>query len=296
MTEFRAGGTDLMERRRSGVSTGPIVDIGHRPDLVSVRTLDGGGIAIGALVPVADVATNPVLVDGFPGLAAAAGSLATPQIRRVATVGGNLLQRSRCWYYRHPATSCLKKGGTDCPARTGNHRYHVLFDLGPCVAPHPSTLGMTLLAYGASVVTDRRTLAVADVFGDGSDGTRDHRLDEDELLTEVRLPAPVPGERAAYFRAISRAYAEWPLVEAITRLAVEDGVVVAAWVAVGGVAPVPLRLSTVEEMLVGGPATEAAFEAAATRAAEGANPLPQTRYKAGLLAGTVLETLLRASA
>jgi xanthine dehydrogenase YagS FAD-binding subunit len=301
MTEFRAGGTDLMERRRSGVSRGPVHDLGRHPELSTVEWRSDGGVTVGALVTIAEIAADPRIAVGYPGLAAAAGALATPQIRRVGTVGGNLLQRSRCWYFRHPATSCLKKGGTDCPARSGNHRYGVLFDLGPCVAPHPSTLGAALLAYAAIVDTDHRAaLPVAEVFGDGSDGTRDHQLGAGELLTRVSLPPPVPGERAAYFRAISRTYAEWPLAEAVVRLGTDDGGDVVegrtvAWaaVAVGGVAPVPLRLHPAEAALVGQPATPAAFSAAAAHAVEGANPLPLTGYKASVLAGVVTESLER---
>jgi len=301
MSELRAGGTDLGERRRSGVSRGPVEDLGDRPDLSGVDwSGPDGGATIGALVTIAELAADARIGAGYPGLAAAAAELATPQIRRVATVGGNLLQRTRCWYFRHPATSCLKKGGTDCPARSGNHRYGVLFDLGTCVAPHPSTLGTALLAYDATVATDRRpTLSVAEVFGDGSDGTRDHRLDADELLTRVTLPPPVVGEQAAYFRATSRAYAEWPLVEAVVRLRIDDGeggtgTVAWAGIAVGAVAPVPLRLPRVEMALVGQPVTTAAFAGAAAHAVEGANPLPMTGYKAALLVGTVTEALERA--
>jgi xanthine dehydrogenase YagS FAD-binding subunit len=303
MSEVRAGGTDLGERRHSGVSRGPVMDLGYRPELSGVDwSGTDGGATIGALVTIAKLAADARIAAAYPGLAAAAEALATPQIRRVATVGGNLLQRNRCWYFRHPATSCLKKGGTDCPARSGNHRYGVLFDLGPCVAPHPSTLGTALLAYDAIVATDRRAaLSVAEVFGDGSDGTRDHLLDADELLTRVTLPPPVPGEYAAYFRATSRAYAEWPLIEAVVRLRIDHGegdeVGTVAWagIAVGAVAPVPLRLPRVEAALVGQPVTSAAFAAAAAHAVEGANPLPMTGYKAALLIGAVTEALERSA-
>jgi xanthine dehydrogenase YagS FAD-binding subunit len=294
MTELRAGGTDLSERRRSGVSTGPILDIGYRPELRRIDRAADGSTRIGALVPIATVAAAPEVRADYPGLAAAAGGLATPQIRRVGTIGGNLLQRNRCWYYRNPGTGCLKKGGEHCPARTGNHRYHVLFDLGPCVVPHPSTLGAALLAYGAGVETDRRVLSVGDVFGDGRDGTRDHLLAPDELLTHVTLPPPVPGEHAAYFRAISRTYAEWPLVEAVVRLILHNGLIAHAAVAVGGVAPVPLRLPVAEAVLTGQPVSADVFAAAGTAATDGANPLPQTGFKLALLAGTVTETLHRA--
>jgi xanthine dehydrogenase YagS FAD-binding subunit len=132
------------------------------------------------------------------------------------------------------------------------------------------------------------------VFGDGSDGSRDHQLADGELLTAVRLPAAAPGERAAYHRAISRTHAEWPLVEAVARLVISDGTVEAAGVAVGGVAPVPLRLPAVEAALLGNPPTGAVFEAAAQRAGDGARPLPMTGYKVPLLIGTVREVLERA--
>jgi len=295
--EFRAGGTDLSERRRSGVSRGQVEDIGGRRDLRLIAAGPDGGLDVGALVTVSAVAADPTVRAGYPGLAAAAGGLATPQIRRVATIGGNLLQRSRCWYYRNPHVSCLKSGGTTCPARDGNHLFSVAFDLGPCVAPHPSTIGAALLAYGARVSTAARPrIDVADVFGDGSDGTRDHQLAPDELLTAVHLPAPAPGERAAYHRAITRTYAEWPLVEAVARLVVVNGEIAVAGVAVGGVAPVPLRLPAVEAALVGRPPTPEVLAAAAALAAEGAAPLPMTGYKVPLLVGTVQEVLERAAA
>ncbi|GIJ46279.1 oxidoreductase [Virgisporangium aliadipatigenens] len=294
MSEFRAGGTDLSERRRSGISRGPVRDVGARPELRRITATADGGWEIGAATPMAVLAADEAIRSGYPGLALSAGALATPQIRRIGTIGGNLLQHNRCWYYRNPHTPCLKSGGDTCPARAGNHRFHVAFDLGPCVAPHPSTLGAALLAYAAEVVTDRRVLPVAEVFGDGSDGSRDHRLADGELLTAVRLPPAVAGERAAYHRAISRTYAEWPLVEAVARLVVLDGTVAAAGVAVGGVAPIPLRLPAVEAALLGNPPTGALFEAAARRAADGARPLPMTGYKVPLLVGTVLEVLERA--
>ena len=149
--EYRAGGTDLQQRLRSGVSSGPPIDLGQLPDLDRVEWDEAGAARIGALVPIATLASDPRLGAAYPGLAAGGRGARDPQIRAAGTLGGNLLQRNRCWYYRHPAISCLKKGGEDCPARTGNHLLGVCFDLGPCVAPHPSTLGMALLAYGAEV-------------------------------------------------------------------------------------------------------------------------------------------------
>lgn len=295
--EYRAGGTDLHQRLRSGASSGPPVDLKRLPGLDRTEWDERGGARIGALVPIAALAGDSRLGATYPGLAQCAGALATPQIRAVGTLGGNLLQRNRCWYYRHPAISCLKKGGQNCPARTGNHLFGVCFDLGPCVAPHPSTLGMALLAYDAEVeVAGGRSRPVAALYGDGSDGRHDHQLAEHEILTAVLMPKPLQGERAGYLRVISRALVEWPLVEAVARLAISHGTIDFARVAVGGVAPIPLRLRTVEKALAGRPATTEVIDEAASLAAEGARPLPMTRYKADLLPRTVRETLNRAVA
>ncbi|MFL6142815.1 MAG: FAD binding domain-containing protein [Labedaea sp.] len=291
--EWRAGGTDLTERRRSGVSVGLVRDIDRHPDLTAIRWAADGSVALGALVTLAGLADDDRIRAGYPGLADAAGILATPQLRRVATMGGNLLQHNRCWYYRNPATPCLRKGGTDCPARTGNHRYGVVFDIGPCVAPHPSTIGAALLVYDAMIDTDRRdALAVADLF---DTGTRHHTLEPGELLTTVSLAAPRAGERGAYLRVTSRAQAEWPLAEAVARLVVTDGVITHAGVAVGAVAPVPLRLPDVEAALQGHPPLSRNLTAAAELAAHHARPLPLTGYKLPLLVTVVDDALHRAA-
>jgi xanthine dehydrogenase YagS FAD-binding subunit len=295
--EFRAGGTDVQERLRSGVSRGPIIDLRELAGLDVVQWGQKGAATIGALVPIAVLAADGRVRRSYPGLTAAAGRLATPQIREVGTVGGNLLQRNRCWYYRHPATSCFKKGGDSCPARPGNHLHGVCFDLGPCVAPHPSTLGMALVAYeGVVNCHGGAPRSVAALFGDGSDPRNDHQLAPGELVTSISLPHPRPGERAAYFRVMSRADAEWPLVEVVARLAPAGGVIDFARVAVGGVAPVPLRLPQVEELLVGQRATGQTLRRAAAASTRHADPLPMTGYKVELLAGAVLTTLERAMA
>ena len=156
---------------------------------------------------------------------------------------------------------------------------------------------MALLAYEAQVeVAGAATRPMTALYGDGSDGRHDHQLGDHEILTAVRMPSPLAGERAAYFRVTSRALAEWPLVEAVVRLAVADGAIMLARVAVGGVAPIPLRLQQVEEALTGKRASPEVLEQAAALAAEGGSPLPMTHYKLHLLPHTVSETLGRALA
>jgi xanthine dehydrogenase YagS FAD-binding subunit len=291
--EIRAGGTDLQERRRLHRSRAAVIDLRDVPGLDQVARRDAG-THVGALVRIAAIAEHAELRRDYPGLAAAAGGLATPEIRGRATLGGNLMQEVRCWYYRRPGADCLRAGGRGCPARAGDHLFHVCFDRGPCVAPHPSTLATALLAYEARVeVAGGEARTIEALYGDGSD-PRPSTLPPGSLVTGVSLPAPVPGERAAYVRATARARAEWPLVECVARLVVEGGLVRLARVTVGGVAPVPLRLAEVERLLAGAPATAAAIAAASAFAAAGANPLPMTAYKAELLPGTVLEALEQA--
>jgi xanthine dehydrogenase YagS FAD-binding subunit len=291
--EFRAAGTDLSERRRSGVSRGPLIDIAASAELTGIEWSTDGALRIGAATTIAAVGNNERIAAAYPGIAAAALGLATPQVRHLATLGGNLAQRSRCWYFRNPHIACLRKGGSDCPARSGNHLYHVAFDLGPCVAPHPSTMAAALLAYDASVVTDQRTLTIAKLTGDGSNGAADNALRPGEMIRSIALPARLSGERALYQRAISRTHAEWPLAELCARAVVKDGTFQFIRLAAGGIAPVPLRLAAAEAALQGKPANTATIAEAARLATSGAKPLPMTGYKLDLLSGLMRDVLER---
>ena len=286
---FRAGGTDLQERLRSTNAAPRILDLMGIDDFVGIRfgagqglvedatgaaaagdesgdagdgagqhdgggehhVRLGGGTRIGAGTRMSVVADG--LIESYPALAKTTASLATPQVRAVGTIGGNLLQHTRCWYARHPDLSCFKTGGYSCPARDGRHLYGVVFDTSDCVHPHPSSMAMALLLYDAEVAVagaGRRT--VAELLGDGSDPRRDNLLGEGEVVTAVHLPQPWEHERAAYFRSISRFEAEWPLVEAVCRVRLaDDGSVADCGIGVGGVAPVPLRMRHAEDLLRG---------------------------------------------
>jgi len=294
--EIRAGGTDLMDRRRHNISTGDIIDISNIGGLGNIEASTDGGYRIGSSVKLDTIAKDKNLIDHYPGLAMASGALATPQIRYMATLGGVILQTTRCWYFRHEAFQCYKKGGNDCPAREGDHRFGVAFDISPCAFPHPSTIGMVLMNYDALVeINDSETRSVVDVYGDGKDPAITHTLKQGEILTQVILPKPIADERASYFRSMSRARAEWALVEASVRMVVdENNMITMARVAMGGVAHIPMLLPNVNSALEGQAATEETFKAAAKIATEGASPLPQTNYKVPLIYGTVLETLNRA--
>lgn len=295
--EFRAAGTDLSERRRSGLSQGPLIDIAATPGAAGIEWDTNGAARIGALTSIETIAVDLRLAAAYPGIAASAQGLATPQIRHLATLGGNIAQRSRCWYFRNPHIDCLKKGGSDCPSRDGNHLYGVAFDLGPCVAPHPSTMAAALLAYDAEITTNQRSgLTIDEVLGDGSDGAADHALAAGEMIERIALPPPLRGERALYKRAISRSYAEWPLAEVCARAVITNGAFQFVRITAGGVAPVPLRLTASEAVLQGAPASAALIAEAARQASKGANPLPLTAYKLDLLSGLVRDLLERLAA
>jgi xanthine dehydrogenase YagS FAD-binding subunit len=295
-SEFRAAGTDLSERRRSGLSRGNIVDLARPSGSRDVEWDADGAARISAFATISEIAADPKLGAAYPGLTAAAAGLATPQVRHVATIGGNLAQRSRCWYYRDPHISCLKKGGSVCPAREGNHLYGVAFDLGPCVAPHPSTLAAALMAYEATVTTNLRPrLAINQLLGDGSNGSADHALQPGEIVESIELGAPVANERALYRRAISRSHAEWPLAEIVLRAVITDQTFKLVRIVAGGVAPVPLRLADAESAAQGAAANAATIADAVARSTGGAKPLPMTGYKLDLLRGLLRDLLERIS-
>jgi xanthine dehydrogenase YagS FAD-binding subunit len=295
--EFRAAGTDLSERRRSGVSRGPLVDLVRPSGIPDIAWDESGAARISAFTTIAAIAADPKLGAAYPGLTAAAEGLATPQVRHVATLGGNLAQRSRCWYYRDPHIACLKKGGSACPAREGNHLYGVAFDLGPCVAPHPSTLAAALLAYDATVTTNlRQRLTIAQLLGDGSNGGADHALEPGEMIESIELGMPVANERALYRRAISRSYAEWPLVEVVVRAVIADGAFKLVRIVSGAIAPVPLRLLAAESAVQGAAVNAATIANAVAQSTLGAKPLAMTGYKLDLLRGLVQDLLERTSA
>lgn len=290
--EYRAGGTDVHARRRLGLSGGELVDLRGVEGLAGIHS-HGRGVRLGSMTRITSLASEETVVRQYPALAQAAGSLATPQIRAVGTLGGNLLQRNRCPYFRHPGFSCHKTGGSSCPAREGDHRHGVIFDLGPCVSPHPSTLAMALLVYEAEVeVGDGGRIPVSDLVGDGRDGRHDHQLAPGEVLVAVELPPATGGEHGSYRRATGRALAEWPIAEAVCRLVIHDSVIEGAGVAVGGVAPVPLRRPAVEEALDGLAVDDLdGQKRAAGLAAGGATPLPATGHKVALLENVVFDAI-----
>jgi xanthine dehydrogenase YagS FAD-binding subunit len=294
---LKAGGIDLLDHMKEHlVEPSRVVDLKGIPGLNEVAAEADGSLRIGPLATLAQVGAHTGVRKTHPALAQACAEAASPQIRNVATIGGNVLQRPRCWYYRLESYNCLKKGGDVCFAVGGENRYHVIFGGGPSYAPHPSNAAVPLVAYGASFHLEGpkgpRAVAAGEFFvPPAKDPEKENQLGPDEVLTEIRVP-PATGFKAVYDEFRERAAFDWPLVSAVVAVKIEGGVVREARVVLGAVAPIPWRSSKAEQALVGKALDEAAIAAAARGATFGAAPLSDNGYKVGLVQTLVRRTLV----
>ena len=293
---LKAGGIDLLDHLKEHLLEPPrVVDLKTIPGMNAISVEADGSIRIGPLVTLAQVAAHPGIRATHTALAQACGEAASPQIRNVATIGGNLLQRPRCWYYRLASYRCLKKGGDICFAVGGENRYHTIFAEGACNAPHPSNAAMGLTALGASLAfhgsRGTRTLPAERFFTiPGQDPQRENAREADEILTAISLPA-VLGVRSTYASVREKAAFDWPLVSAAVGLRVEEGLVRDARIVLGAVATVPLRSAAAEQALLGRRLDDATAEAAANASVSGAQALSENGYKVDLLKILLRRTL-----
>lgn len=294
-----AGGTDLLTVLKAGLEAPAVlVDVRGVPELAGASPTPDGGLRLGALTTLAELASDPRVRAAYPALAEAARWAATPQLRNQGTLGGNLLQQPRCWYYRNGVRDCVLLGGERCPCVDGENAYHALFANERCAAVHPSDPAVALVAYGASVVIEgpasRRLLAVEDLFAPPEPGRpRLHGLEPEDLLVEVVLPPAPRGSRSGFRKAMNRAVWAFALVSAAVVLVPDaDGTVADARVVLGGVAYRPWRAEAAERVLVGSRMTDDVIRRAADAALEGARPLAGNAYKVDLARG-VLRQLFR---
>lgn len=301
---LRAGGIDLLDRMKEGLDApGELVELrGLRDgegDALRALGPDGEGAQVGALVTLAQIAAHEGFGEARAALRQAAGSAATPTIRNAATLGGNLLQRPRCWYFRHADLVCLKKGGTACFAVSGENKYHAILGGGPSFIVHPSTLACALAALDAQVEVrgpEARTLAILDLFvSPKQDARREHTLEPGEVLVRAILP-PAPAEQRSGYAAVKEKQShDWPLAEAAVKMSLQSGVMKDVRVVLGHVAPIPWRSREAEAALEGKPPSEALFAEAAKAALAGAKPLRDNAYKIPLAQGLLREVLHRVS-
>jgi len=295
---FLAGGTNLVDLMKLGVAApGLLVDVtGLLPS--RIEPVPGGGLRIGAGVRNSDLAADPRVRAGFPVLAQAVLAGASGQLRNMATVGGNLLQRTRCLYFQDVTKPCNKRmPGSGCPARAGDHRNLAILGGSPhCVATHPSDMAVALAALDAMVHVEGpagpRTLALGELYrlpGDRPD--LETTLERGDLITAVELPGLGFAARSAYRKVRDRASYAFGVASVAAALDVAGGVVRDARIALGAVAPLPWRAQTAERVLAGRPATAEWFGRAADAELAGAAPLPDNAFKITLVRNVLVRML-----
>jgi xanthine dehydrogenase YagS FAD-binding subunit len=290
---FKAGGIDLLDRMKEGVvRPSRLVDLHGIKDLRGIK-LDDKQLTIGATTTLAELAANGAVREQLAALAQAASSAANPQIRNVATCGGNLLQRPRCWYFRTAEFKCLKKGGATCFAQKGENKYHAIFGGGPSYIVHPSTLATALVALDGRIKTNKRELALKDFFTlPSADYEKENVLADDEIITHILVPRPAPGTRTHFLSIKERQVYDWPLAEVAVALRAEGGKCKAVSIVLGAAAPIPWRAKKAELALIGKSITGETARDAGRAAVDGAKPLAQNGYKIPLFEATVARAIM----
>ena len=297
-TRFIAGGTNLLDLMKENVARPEhLIDITGLP-FKDITETASGGLLIGALVSNADLAWHPLIEQRYPLLSQALLAGASPQLRNMASTGGNLLQRTRCYYFYDAKVPCNKREpGTGCPAREGVNRIHAILGASvQCVATHPSDMCVALAALDAVVHVEgragRRSIEFADFHRlPGETPERDNLLADDELITGIELPAAGFARHSNYLKIRDRASYAFALVSVAAALELDGGVVREARIALGGVAHKPWRDKAVERLLAGQPATREHFAKAADAMLVDAQPLAHNAFKVKLARRAIIRAL-----
>ncbi len=302
-TMAMAGGVDLLDLLKLELAApATVVNLKHLPELQGIELAPSGELRLGALVTLHEVGAHPQVRERFTAIAEAADQAATPQLRNLGTVGGNLLQRPRCWYFRNPLVNCLKKGGLRCYSVSGLNRYNAILGGGPSYIVHPSNLAPALIAFQASAQIagpdGDRTVLLEKFFTPPSvDPRRENDLKAGEIITRVIVPAPPAGVRSAYLEAREKQSFDWPLAAAAVVLdaPARGATVRGARVVMGAVAPIPWRASDAEKALAGAAVDPARARAAGEAALKGAGALSENAYKIAIAKVIVRRAILRAA-
>ncbi|MCG6880576.1 MAG: FAD binding domain-containing protein [Deltaproteobacteria bacterium] len=292
-----AGGTDLIGKMKDEILPS------YPEAVINIKTIHGlefitekeGELQIGALTRLEDIATNPVVKERFHALSEAAERTASTHLREMGTLGGNICQDIRCWFYRNPGNRfpCLRKGGGRCYALEGDNRYHSIFGgsvLEGCMAVHPSDTAPSLVALDAKVVTNRRTVRAEEFFDVGV--CRTTVLEPDEIVTEIRIPEPPEGAKSAFVKFALRESIDFPIVNCAAGITVEDKKVTSARVCLNAVWVKPYRAVKAEKAIIGKAITEETAEAAGAAAVIGAKPLRDNGYMVQIAKTMVKRSIL----
>ncbi len=287
-----AGGTDLLGEIKEGlIEPDVVIDLKAIPGLAYIKK-DKDAVAIGALTTVAELADDATVKQDYRVLHEAAKSVGSPQLRNMGTVGGNLCQRPRCWYYRDARVVCNKKGGSRCYAANGLNKYHAIFAGGICYAVFPSDLAPAFIALDAKAVIaspeGERTIPLAAFYAPPIVNVRrENLLSGQDILKEIRVPLIEKKAQSAYLKFIERGSWDFAVVSAAVKAVLSGSTIEDIRIVCGGVAPVPWRLTVAEEALKGKSLSEAAAYKAAAKAAAEARPLAENGYKVDLLTAIV---------
>lgn len=283
-----AGGTDLVGEMKDYVeSPKRLVNLKSIPGLDQIE-VDNQGVTIGAMTTLTDIAEHTDIQKNYAALAQSAGVVASPQIRNVGTLGGNLCQRPRCWYYRDPDAICLKKGGDVCYALSGLNKYHAIFGGGPVYIVHPSDIAPALVALGAEVTilgaSGARTMPMEDFFilPTVANPFRENILASNEIITRIRVPKPDTNTTSFYLKLHERGSFDFALVSVAGVFQVQGKKCQQLSLVLGGVAPTPWRSSEAEQVLRGQVISEALAQRAGEAAVKNADPMSDNGYKVTL--------------
>jgi xanthine dehydrogenase YagS FAD-binding subunit len=301
-----AGGSDLLGLIKEGIEG---KGLPRWESLIDIRTIDGSdriafkesdGLTLGALATLAAIETSPDVQKHYPALAKAARAAASPNIRNVGTIGGNLNQRPRCWYLRNVEFDCYKKGGNFCFAVTGTNTYHAILNGELCYIVHPSDTAPALIALGASAVVStpsgEKTVALENYFtGPRVDVLRENILEHGDLLKEVRVPAPKPGTGMSFIKVQRRGETyDFAVANVATVITKKDGKVDEARVVLSGVAPTPYRATVAEDEIKGKAVDAQLAQSAADKALLQARPMTDNAYKINLAKALIVRSILEA--
>lgn len=293
-TEVLAGGTDLVTCMKQQIAAPKrVVSLKNLKDLKGINT-EGKAIHIGATTTLGELIANSSIQEHFPALVTAAKNLMSPQLLTLGTVGGELLQRPRCWYYRNNLGLF-----SDSLVREGDNRYHAIFgNSGPALFVHPSSLAPVFIALGATMIVIGAKGKKREVSADNffqipkSEETRESVLKPNEILAGIKVPTE--GLKNAVYEVRHRQTIDWPYVTAAVALAIKNGAPSAARVVLGHVAPIPWKAPAAAKALVGGPISDASAAKAAEAATQGAKPLSKNEYKLQLVRAAVKRAVLAA--
>jgi len=292
-----AGGTDILGKMKDAILPA------YPEALINIKTIQGlsgikesgGMLRVGALALLADIADNAVIKSKYTALAQAAGRTASPHLRNMGTIGGNICQDIRCWYYRNQNNrfSCLRKKGGRCYAIKGDNRYHSIFGgsvSGGCFAVHPSDTAPALVALDAKIVTSSRTIDVEKFFE--VKPVKTTVLKTDEIVTEIQVPEPAAGSSSAFLKFALRKSIDFPIVNCAVMITLRDGKVSAARICLNAVHVIPYRAVKAEQVITGRVIDEAAAGEAGAAAVSEAKPLEHNKYMVAIARTLVKRAIL----